>query len=124
MPQDEGAARVHGVERVLDSEDVRAQAGDDLGEAGVDGVQADGKLQADGGSEDAHLEEAMPAPVRLDGAVARAQGAGVDAEDDHFKSGETRAASTMGTRESPLKPPSHAAASARRRRALRSGSAH
>ena len=83
VAEHEGAAGVDGVEEVLDGEDVGAEAGDERGDARVDEVQALGEAAARRRGEHALLEQAVAAAVGLDGAVAGAQGAGVDAEDDH-----------------------------------------
>ena len=53
------------------------------GDAGVDVAQLLGEREPLAGGEHAHLDEAVAAPVALDDAVAGAQRAGVDAEDDH-----------------------------------------
>jgi hypothetical protein len=83
VAEDEGAPRIGRVEDVFHGQDVGAQARDDRRHSRVDEGQLLGELEARRGSEHSFLQEEMAPPVGLDGSVSGAQGAGIDAEDDH-----------------------------------------
>ena len=57
VAEDERAARVHGVEEVLDGEGVGMDAGDDLGDAAMDEVQPLGEAQGGRGRDHALLDQ-------------------------------------------------------------------
>ena len=83
VAENEGGAGVGGVEDVLDGEEVGAETPDHRGDTGVDVAEALGQGGSAGRGDGALLHQAVASAVGVDGPVAGADGAGIDAEDEH-----------------------------------------